>query len=62
MHAIIGLLVIAFLILLVVFGPILTIFSLNVLFGLAIAVSLKTWAATFWLFGLAGVGFIKFKR
>ena len=35
--------------LLVVFGPIFTIWSLNTIFGLQIPVTFQTWAATIWL-------------
>ena len=34
---------------LIVFGPFITIWSLNLLFGLEIEYSFKTWAAVIWL-------------
>lgn len=34
---------------LIVFGPFITIWSLNLLFGLEIEYSFKTWAAVVWL-------------
>lgn len=34
---------------LVVLGPVITIWSLNLLFGLAIPVTFWTWCASFWL-------------
>lgn len=37
------------LIILVIFGPIFTIWSLNLLFGLKIPVTFETWAAVIWL-------------
>lgn len=43
------LLIVAFALLLVICGPLATIWSLNTLFGLAIPVSFDTWMATFWL-------------
>lgn len=43
------LLIVAFAILLVICGPLATIWSLNTLFGLAIPISVDTWIATFWL-------------
>lgn len=46
-------------ILLIVFAPLWTIWSLNLLFGLSIPTKLSTWAAAFWLMvafgGSAGV-------
>jgi len=38
----------------VVFGPLLTIWSLNTLFGLTIPYTLKTWFATLFLAGVVG--------
>ena len=38
----------------IVFGPFGAIWSLNVLFSLSIPYTLKTWAASFFLFGLIG--------
>jgi hypothetical protein len=35
-------------------GPIMTIWSLNLLFGLSIPITLKTWAATLWLIACIG--------
>lgn len=43
---------------LVGFGPILTIFSMNALFGLSIAVSFWNWLAVFWL-SMIGVGIVR---
>lgn len=40
---------IAFILVVLVFGPFVTIWSLNTLFGLGIAYSLKTWLATIWI-------------
>ena len=37
-------------------GPLITIWSVNALFGLAIPYTLKTWFATIWLVGAAGLG------
>lgn len=42
-------LLIAFLVLLIGVGPIITIWSLNTLFGLTILYNFKTWFATAWL-------------
>lgn len=39
----------ALLLALIVLGPIFTIWSLNILFGLHIPMTLKTWAAAIWL-------------
>ncbi len=33
----------------IIFGPIFSIWSLNLLFGLGIPVTFKTWCATLWL-------------
>ena len=41
--------VILFFIVMLVLGPILTIWSLNLLFGLSIPVTIKTFFATMWL-------------
>lgn len=38
--------------LLIIFGPLLTIWAINTLFGLGIECTFKTWAATFILFGV----------
>lgn len=51
--SLLGLLVVL-LVLLVVFGPMIGIWSLNVLFGLAIPYTFKTWFAALWLGGLLG--------
>lgn len=40
-------------------GPLLTIWSLNALFGLGIAYSVKTWFATFILASLVSGGVVK---
>ena len=40
------------LIVLIGVGPILTIMSINTLFGLNIAINFWTWLSTVWLFGL----------
>jgi len=52
-----GCLVVAviFIVALVIFGPLLTIWSFNTLFGFAIPYTLKTWFATLWLVGAAGL-------
>lgn len=39
----------AFILVLIVFGPFISIWSLNTLFGLGIAYTFKTWLATIWL-------------
>lgn len=43
------LLMVLFFIVMLVLGPILTIWSLNLLFGLSIPVTIKTFFATMWL-------------
>jgi hypothetical protein len=43
--------VVLLLIVLIGLGPVLTIFALNTLFGLAIAVNIWTWLSTLWLSG-----------
>lgn len=45
--------VLAFAVLMIFVGPWLTIFMLNKLFGLALAVDLPTWCAAFWFNWLA---------
>ncbi len=50
------LLVIALLVGLIWFGPLITIWSVNTLFGLTIPYTLKTWFATLWLVGAVGLG------
>ncbi len=40
---------VAFVLLLIVFGPFISIWSLNTLFGLGIAYSFKTWLAAIWI-------------
>ena len=45
--AVLGL--VAFAIAVVVFAPLITIWALNLLFGLSIPATLATWAAAFWL-------------
>jgi hypothetical protein len=45
--------VIAVLVLIVV-GPMFTIWSLNCLFGLGIPLTITTWASTLWLAGVVG--------
>lgn len=44
--------VVTILVLLVGLGPILTIMSLNTLFGLNIVINFWTWLSTVWLFGV----------
>jgi hypothetical protein len=45
-------LIIAFISLIIVFGPLITIWSLNTLFPvLAIPINIYTWFATLWIFG-----------
>lgn len=39
----------AFIVLMIVFGPFVTMWSLNTLFGLGIAYTFKTWLATCWI-------------
>jgi len=46
--------VVVLVIALIIFGPLLTIWSLNTLFGLGIAYSLKTWFAALILGGIVG--------
>lgn len=41
--------IVAFVLLMIVFGPFLSIWSLNTLFGLGIAYSFKTWLAAIWI-------------
>ena len=48
---------ILFLILVIIFAPLISIWSLNTLFGLGIAYTIWTWAATIWLQGIALGGF-----
>lgn len=43
--------IIMFLVLVIIFGPIITIWALNTLFALGIELSFFTWLATLWLFG-----------
>lgn len=60
-HNVTALSMFAFIILLVVLfgiGPILTILSMNALFGLSIAVSFWNWLAVFWL-SMIGTGIVK---
>jgi hypothetical protein len=40
---------IAFIVALIVFGPFVSIWSLNTLFGLGIAYTFKTWLAAIWI-------------
>lgn len=48
--------VLLFLVALIIFGPLISIWSINTLFGLTIPYTLKTWFATLWLIGAAGLG------
>lgn len=41
-------------ILLIVYGPLISIWALNTLFGLAIPYTLKTWFASLWIAGIVG--------
>lgn len=41
--------IVAFVLLMIVFGPFISIWSLNALFSLGIAYSFKTWLAAIWL-------------
>ena len=50
-----ALILIGIAVLLIVFGPLLAIWSLNTLFGLGIAYTLKTWFAALVLAGIVGV-------
>ena len=50
-----------FFIVMLVIGPVFTIWSLNILFGLSIPVTLKTFLATMWLCSVLGAG-ASFKR
>lgn len=47
-------LLIAFIVGMVIFFPIITIWSLNLLFGLSIPYTIYTWLATWWLAGIVG--------
>jgi len=49
-------------ILLIVFGPFLTIWAINTLFGLVIPYTLKTWAASLILTGTFGKATINYKK
>lgn len=40
---------VAFVFVMIIFGPFISIWSLNTLFGLGIAYSFKTWLAAIWL-------------
>lgn len=46
----------------VVGGPIATIMSLNVLFGLNIEITLANWLAAFWLTAVIGGGVLKYRK
>lgn len=60
---IIGLiLLIAVLILIIGAGPLITIWSLNALFGLSILYNFKTWFAAFWLTSIVVARKINFKN
>lgn len=52
---------IVFIIVAIVFGPQVTIWALNTLFGLKIPITLETWFATLWLCSIVGASY-KFKR
>lgn len=41
--------IVAFVLLMIVFGPFVSIWSLNTLFGLGIAYTFKTWLAAIWI-------------
>ena len=45
-----------FVVALIICGPFITIWSLNTLFGLAIAMTFKTWFATLWIGAIVGSG------
>lgn len=45
-------LIIALIIMLIILGPLLTIWSLNTLFGLQIDINIATWFAMLWLGGV----------
>jgi len=49
-------------VLIIIFGPLLAIWSLNALFGLGIAYSLKTWFAALVLMGIVGGSKSSFSR
>jgi hypothetical protein len=49
-----ALLLVALTALIVVFGPLITMWALNTLFGLGIESNGQTWFATLWLSGLVG--------
>ena len=48
---------ILFLVAVIIFAPLISIWSLNTLFGLGIAYTFWTWAAIMWLQGIAFGGF-----
>jgi hypothetical protein len=50
------LLIAALILLLIAFGPLVTIWALNTLFGLKIAFTFWTWFATLWIQGLFVAG------
>lgn len=47
---------ILFVIALIVFGPLISIWAVNLLFGLTIPMNIGTWFAAFWLGGLGSIG------
>ena len=51
--------VVTILVLLIGLGPLLTIMSLNTLFGLNIAINFWTWLSCTWLFGMFATRFRK---
>ena len=53
--------IVAVAVLLLIFGPLLTIWSINTLFGLAIPFTLKTWVAALFLSGVVGGSKVNFK-
>lgn len=47
---------------LIIFGPLISIWAVNLLFGLTIPMNISTWFAAFWLGGLGFVGRLSGKK
>lgn len=54
-------LMLAIIVLVVIGGPLATIWSINTLFGLTIEVTIATWFASFWLTSIFGGAILKTK-
>lgn len=52
-----GCIVAAIIIALIIFGPLITIWAINLLFGLTIPMNIGTWFASFWLSGASALRF-----